>query len=139
MKQVNRLILGLVAHAFYIQNFDRWMLLLILGTFTGAYPLMYFAQEFIPLNAAILGSSAIVLVVIAIRSTTIMGVRLALFGIVMPAMAILGVTLVAAIHTRLQGILITGSGIAVFIVAMLLIPRFRREKLLPREPQATAV
>ncbi|HUJ73012.1 MAG TPA: prepilin-type N-terminal cleavage/methylation domain-containing protein [Verrucomicrobiae bacterium] len=133
------LILGLVAHAFYIQNFDRWMLLLILGTFTGAYPLMYFAQEFIPLNAAILGSSAIVLVVIAIRSTTIMGVRLALFGIVMPAMAILGVTLVAAIHTRLQGILITGSGIAVFIVAMLLIPRFRREKLLPREPQATAV
>src|SRR5712691_6246836 len=63
------LILGLVAHAFYIQNFDRWMLLLILGTFTGAYPLMYFAQEFIPLKAAILISSAIVLLVVAIRST----------------------------------------------------------------------
>ncbi|MCX6923678.1 MAG: hypothetical protein NT154_10795 [Verrucomicrobia bacterium] len=42
------LVLGLVAHAFNIRNFDRWMLLLILGTFTSAYPLMYFAQEIMP-------------------------------------------------------------------------------------------
>src|SRR5882762_9205925 len=48
------LILGLVAHAYRIHNYDRWMLLLVVGTFTGAYPLMYFAQEFIPLNAAML-------------------------------------------------------------------------------------
>src|SRR3954454_20678462 len=46
------LLLGLIAHAFNIRNFDRWMLLLVLGTFTAAYPLMYFAQEFVPLNAA---------------------------------------------------------------------------------------
>src|SRR6266550_4757176 len=103
-------LLGLFAHAFNIQNFDRWMLLLVLGTFTGAYPLMYFAQEFIPLNAAIFGSSTIVLVIIAIRAVTIMGIRLALFGTVLPAVAILAVTLVAAIHIRLQGILITGMG-----------------------------
>jgi prepilin-type N-terminal cleavage/methylation domain-containing protein len=121
------LLLGLVAHAFAINNFDRWMLLLVLGTFTGAYPLMYFAQEFIPLNTAIFASSAIVLLVIAIRSVTIMGIRLALFGTVIPAMVILAVTLFAAIHPRLQGILITGTGIAVFIVAMLLIPRLKRE------------
>jgi hypothetical protein len=88
---------------------------------------MYFAQEFISLNTAIFASSAIVLLVIAIRSVTIMGIRLALFGIVLPATAILAVTLVAAIHPRLQGILITGTGIAVFIVAMLLIPRLKRE------------
>src|SRR5207248_974568 len=43
------ILLGLVAHAFAIQNFDRWMLLLVVGAFTGAYPLMYFAQEFISL------------------------------------------------------------------------------------------
>jgi prepilin-type N-terminal cleavage/methylation domain-containing protein len=122
------LLLGLVAHAFAINNFDRWMLLLVLGTFTGAYPLMYFAQEFISLNTAIFASSAIVLLVIAIRSVTIMGIGLALFGIVLPATAILAVTLVAAIHPRLQGILITGTGIAVFIVAMLLIPRLKRER-----------
>ncbi len=128
------LLLGLVAHAFAINNFDRWMLLLVLGTFTGAYPLMYFAQEFIPLNAAIFASSALVLLVIAIRSVTIMGLRLALFGCILPAAVILTVTLVAAIHTRLQGILITGTGIALFIVAMLLIPRLKREQLLPRDP-----
>jgi hypothetical protein len=118
-------LLGLIAHAFGIRNFDRWMLLLVLGTFTGAYPLMYFAQEFIPLNAAILISSAIVLVVIAIRAVTIMGVRLALFGTVLPAMAILFVTIVAATNPRLQGILITATAMAMFVVAMLLIPRMK--------------
>ena len=132
------LVLGLVAHAFAIRNFDRWMLLLIVGTFTGAYPLMYFAQEFIPLSAAIVASSILVLIVIAFRSVTIMGVRLAFLGVVLPAMAILAVTLTAAIHTRLQGILITGVGIAVFIVAMLLIPRFKQEKGPSAEPQPAA-
>jgi prepilin-type N-terminal cleavage/methylation domain-containing protein len=127
------LLLGLVAHAFAVNNFDRWMLLLVLGTFTGAYPLMYFAQEFIPLNAAIFASSAIVLVVIAIRAITIMGTRLALFGIVLPAVSILSVTLVGAIHPRLQGILLTGTGLALFIVAMLLMPRL---KLNPRPAAA---
>jgi prepilin-type N-terminal cleavage/methylation domain-containing protein len=122
------LVLGLVAHAFNIRNFDRWMLLLILGTFTGAYPLMYFAQEFIPLNIAIFASSGVVLLVIAIRSTTIMGFRLGLCGSVLPAVAILAVTLLAAIHTRLQGILITGTGIALFIAAMLLVPRFNLDR-----------
>jgi prepilin-type N-terminal cleavage/methylation domain-containing protein len=117
------LLLGLVAHAFNLENFDRWMLLLILGTFTGAYPLMYFAQEFIPLNAAILISSALVLVIIAIRSATMIGLRLGLCGTVFPAAAILAVTLLAATNRRLQGILITGTGIALFIVAMALIPR----------------
>src|SRR5438132_14139396 len=96
------------------------MLLLIMGTFTSAYPLMYFAQESIPLNAAIFVSAAIVVLIIAVRSITIMGIRLGLFGTVFPAIAILTVTLVAAIHPRLQGILITGTGLALFIGAMLL-------------------
>ena len=121
------LVLGLVAGAFNIRNIDRWMLLLILGTFTGAYPLMYFAQEFIPLNAAIFVSSAIVLLILGVRAVTIMGFRMALFGTVIPAAGILSVTLLAAIHTRLQGILITSTGIGLFIVAMLLIPRLRAQ------------
>src|ERR1051325_10276910 len=106
------LLLGLVAHAYNIHNFDRWMLLLVLGAFTGAYPLMYFAQEFIPLKAAILASSAIALVIIAIRAVTIMELRLALLGVILPAAAILAITLIAAIHVRLQGILITVTGMA---------------------------
>jgi len=122
------LILGLVANAFAIGNFDRWMLLLVLGAFTGAYPLMYFAQEFIPLDAAILCSSAIVLAIIAVRAVTIMSKRLALLGVVLPAAAILAVTLVAATHSRLQGILITAVAMILFIMAMLLIPRLKKER-----------
>jgi prepilin-type N-terminal cleavage/methylation domain-containing protein len=125
------LLLGLVAHAFRIQNFDRWMLLLVLGLFAGAYPLMYFAQEFIPLNAAILASSALVLAVIAIRSLTIMSRKLALLGTVLPAALLLAITLLAAVNTRLQGILITMVGMALFTVAMLLLPQLKREKPLP--------
>jgi prepilin-type N-terminal cleavage/methylation domain-containing protein len=125
------LVLGLVAHAFAIRDFDRWMLLLVVGTFTSAYPLMYFAQEFIPLNAAITISSALVLLVIGLRCATIMGVRLALSGVVVPAAAILAITLLAALHTRLQGILITIVGIALFVLAMLLMPRLKSERMLP--------
>lgn len=119
-------ILGLVAHAFGIQKFDRWMLLLILGTFTGAYPLMYFAQEFMSLNIAMISAASLVLVIIAIRSMTIMSTSLAMAGVVLPAAVLLTVTLIAAIHPRLQGILITSVGMALFVVAMLLIPRLQR-------------
>jgi hypothetical protein len=119
------ILLGLVANAFNIQNFDRWMLLLVVGAFTGAYPLMYFAQEFIPLNAAILISSVLVLIIIAIRALTIMRKRLALFGVVLPATLMLTVTLLAATHKQLQGILITGVGLAVFITAMSLMTRIK--------------
>ena len=128
------LLLGLVAHAFKLQNFDRWMLLLTLGTFTGAYPLMYFAQEFMPLYTAIFTSSALVLLIIAIRAITMVGFRMGFCGIVIPGAAILGLTLLAAIHARLQGILITATGIAVFIVAMVLMPRLRLQPV-PRLAQ----
>lgn len=131
--------LGLIANAFRIQNFDRWMLLLVVGTFTGAYPLMYFAQEFIPLNAAIVASALLVLAVIAIRSMTIMSFRLALFGIILPAAAILGVTILAAIQTRLQGILITATAMVLFIVTMSLMPRMRLPKNPLRDPQLATV
>ncbi|HXJ59785.1 MAG TPA: prepilin-type N-terminal cleavage/methylation domain-containing protein [Verrucomicrobiae bacterium] len=134
------LVLGLVAHAFAIRNFDRWMLLLVLGTFTAAYPLMYFAQEFIPLYAAMFASSLVVLVVIAVRGLTIVGLRLTLAAIVLPAVAILAVTLLAAIQTRLQGPLITGTGLALFVLAMVLLPRMqlnRRQFLAALSPSAT--
>jgi prepilin-type N-terminal cleavage/methylation domain-containing protein len=40
------LLVGLVVHVAGVTRFDRWMLLLTVGTFAGAYPLMYFAQEY---------------------------------------------------------------------------------------------
>jgi prepilin-type N-terminal cleavage/methylation domain-containing protein len=121
------LLLGLVAHAFAIQNFDRWMLLLVLGAFTGAYPLMYFAQEFISLGLAMAISSGLVLVIIAVRAVTIMRWKLAIVGVIIPAAGMLGVTLLAATHKQLQGILITAVGMAVFTVAMVLIPKMKKQ------------
>src|SRR5215471_4723324 len=115
------LVLGLIARAFNIQKIDRWMLLLILGTFTGAYPLMYFAHEFISLRAAIFAASVLVLLVIGFRAITLMGAWLGILGTVVPAAAILSVTLLAATQPRLQGILITAVGLALFIGAMLLL------------------
>ena len=62
---------------------------------------------------------------------TIMSVRLALLGIVLPAVAVLALTIVAAIQIRLQGLLITGSGLLFFIVAMSLMPRLKLPNKLP--------
>jgi hypothetical protein len=132
------LVLGLVARAYNLKNIDRWMLLLILGTFTGAYPLMYFAQEFIPLSIAMIASSALVLVIITVRSVTIIGARYGLLGAVLPAGIILTLTLSAALHTRLQGLLITSAGLGLFIVAMLLMPRLKFDRPGPRMQVAPA-
>jgi hypothetical protein len=138
------LLLGLFSRAFSVINVDRWMLLLIVGTFMAAYPLMYFAQEFIPLSAAILASSGVVLLVIGIRSATIMGWRLGLLGTTLPAAIMLAITLEAALHTRLQGLLITIVALALFIVMMLIMPRLKfgqspspsAPPAAPLEPQA---
>ena len=119
------LLLGLIASAYRIQGIDRWMLLLLIGTFTGAYPLMYFAQEFISLNAAIFLSSLVILMILAVRSMTIMNLALASFGTLVPAALILALTLLAAVYPRLQGIIITATALGLFIVAMVLIPRLK--------------
>jgi len=42
------------------------MLLLTVGTFAGAYPMMYFAQEYISLGPAVLASAGIALAIIGI-------------------------------------------------------------------------
>jgi prepilin-type N-terminal cleavage/methylation domain-containing protein len=117
------LLIGLVAHAAAVAKFDIWMLLLIIGTFAGAYPLMYFAQEYISLRPAILASIGLALIVIGIRSTSLMGFWLGLVGVVVPAAAILAATLVAAIWTQLQGIVLTIGALGFFIAAMMLLPK----------------
>jgi prepilin-type N-terminal cleavage/methylation domain-containing protein len=138
------LLVGLVAHAASIDQFDRWMLLLTVGTFAGAYPLMYFAQEYISLGPAVLASAGIALVIIGVRAVTLMGARLALVGIVLPAAAIMAVTLLAAVWTSLQGILLTGAALAFFIAVMMLMPKVRfawtaAAAVVPKPPVAPGV
>lgn len=117
------LLVGLVAHAAEVEKFDVWMLLLTIGTFAGAYPLMYFAQEYISLMPAVLASGGVALAVIALVSILLMGWIRAIAGIVVPAAAIMAVALAATIWPALQGILLTGLALAYFIAAMVLMPR----------------
>ena len=119
------LLVGLVVHAAKATRFDRWMLLLTVGTFGGAYPLMYFAQEYIPLWAAVAAAGGIALAIIGVLAVTLMGVKLALAGVILPAATILAVSLIAAVVPRLQGILLTGEALAFFILAMMLLPKLR--------------
>jgi type II secretory pathway pseudopilin PulG len=117
------LVLGLVASAFNITRIDRWMLLMIIGTFTSAFPLMYFAQEFMGLTWAMLASAGTVLFVIAARTMSLMGFKLSVAGAVFPAALIMTATLVAAVRPQLQGILLTAMALGLFLVAMTLAPR----------------
>jgi prepilin-type N-terminal cleavage/methylation domain-containing protein len=119
------LLVGLIIHAAGVPRFDRWMLLLTVGTFAGAYPLMYFAQEYIPLEQAVMASAGIALAIIGIRAITLVGLKLALAGVILPGAVILAITLTIAILPRLQGILLTTEALGFFIVAMMLFPRLR--------------
>jgi prepilin-type N-terminal cleavage/methylation domain-containing protein len=119
------LIVGLVVRVASLPRFDLWMLLLTVGTFAGAYPLMYFAQEYIPLWPAVLISAGFALLVIGALAIALMGLKLALGGVLFPATAILAVTLTAAIWPDLQGILLTVELLGFFIAAMLLLARIR--------------
>ena len=117
------ILLGLVGRAYPSPRFDKWMLLLLIGTFTGTYPLMYFAQQFMALRWAILIPAALTLAVVGWRTVTILGLRLGILGAVVPAAITLAITLYAAVQPDLQGILLTAGGIAFFTTAMLLLPR----------------
>jgi prepilin-type N-terminal cleavage/methylation domain-containing protein len=117
------LVVGLFVQAIGAVRFDRWMLLLTIGTFAGAYPLMYYAQEYISLWPAVAASAAVAIVIIAVRSMTIMGFWPAVFGIALPAVVIMAATLVAVVWPALQGILLTAMALLIFVIAMILLPR----------------
>ena len=119
------LIVGLYAHAHGLERFDRWMLLLTLGAFTGAYPLMYFAQEFISLGAAIAASAGGVVGIITVRAWRIVGLRHALAGVFLPAVGSMAAALYTATHPQHQGLVLTGAAIGMFLVLMALLPKLR--------------
>lgn len=134
------LLVGLVVHASAVPGFDRWMLLLTVGTFAGAYPLMYFVQEYIALGPAVLISAGLAIGIIAVRAMTLMGWRLALAGVVLPAAVIMGATLAAAIWTKLQGIILTAEALGFFIAVMMLMPKIRFGQFgVPKRTETQAV
>jgi prepilin-type N-terminal cleavage/methylation domain-containing protein len=117
------LLVGMILHTLPTHPIDRWMLLLIIGTFAGCYPLMYFVQEYLTLEVAIFVSCSLAVVIIAIRSITLLGFIYALMGVVLPAIVILGLTITAAIVPKMQGIVLTIGAIGFFVVAMTFMPK----------------
>jgi prepilin-type N-terminal cleavage/methylation domain-containing protein len=117
------LLTGLIINAAWVERFDRWMLLLTVGTFAAAYPLMYFAQEYITLMPAVFASAGLTLAIITLRAATLMRLWLAIVGILLPAAAILSITITAALYVQFQGILLTIEGLALFITIMMLMPK----------------
>jgi prepilin-type N-terminal cleavage/methylation domain-containing protein len=122
------IVIGLVANAFRVTHFDRWLLLLVLGTFTAAYPLMYFAQGFLPLRVAMIGASVLVMLIIAWRTGAIMRIRLALSAVVLPGAVIMSLALICAVQPHLQGILLTIGAMGLFILTMILVLRIGDEE-----------
>jgi hypothetical protein len=95
---------------------------------------MYFAQEFIPLNYAIAGSAGLVIGIIAARAWHVIGLRHTLFGVLTPAIATMATALYLATHAQYQGLLLTAGAIALFLVAMTLIPKLRWPQPLTAPP-----
>lgn len=116
-------LIGLIVQAAGVSRFDIWALLLTVGAFAGAYPLMYFAQEYIELWPAVLASAGVALVIIGVRAITLLGLWQGVAGVVLPAAAVLAVTLTTAIWPQLQGILLAAGGLALFITAMTILPK----------------
>lgn len=130
------LLVGMMVRAMDVQGvgFDRWTLLLVIGTFTAAYPLMYFAQEFIPLTAAIIIAAGATLTIIGVRVVISIGLLRGLAGIVLPGAAIMVLTLLAAVRTPYQGVLLTIEVTAFFVMAMILMPRLRLDETTGQSP-----
>jgi prepilin-type N-terminal cleavage/methylation domain-containing protein len=117
------LLVGLVVESAPVPRFDRWMLLLTVGTFAGAYPLMYFAQEYVSLLPAMLICGTIAVVIVGVRAMTLLVWWRGALGVALPAAAIMTLTLAAAIWPQLQGMLLTVMALGLFITAMMLMPK----------------
>ena len=133
-------LVGLILKSADANDFDKWMLLLTLGMFAGAYPLMYFAQEYMDLKLAIGLSCGVATLVIAIRAMTALRPVLATAGVVFPALGIFGLTMMAALYPKLQGIVLTVELLIMFVVAMSIFSKLKLEWPQPKtgeqQPQA---
>lgn len=101
-----------------------WTTILLVGCFAAAYPLMYFLQDFASLPVAVGIAAGVVLVILAVRSITLLGRGAGVFaGVVLPAV-LLALSVTAALYTRpaVQGVVLTLMAIFVLVSAMVLLP-----------------
>lgn len=134
------LLITLLALAFRPEQLNVWMLLLIAGCFAGAYPLMYFLQEYVSLPAAVTAAGVAVIAIIAVRAFSLFGLQLGLFGGVFLPAAIMALTLGATIYPKpaMQGVLLTVMTILTLVVAMVLLPRAQKNLAVEPPPAPPA-
>lgn len=131
------LLVTMVTLAFRPEALDKWMLLLIVGLFAAAYPLMYYAQEFMSLGAAVVLACVAMVAILSVRAVTLLGPRVGVLGVSLVAACVLTLTMLAAINPRMQGILLTIEAIGALVAAAMLLPR--TELAPPRPPMAETV
>ena len=119
-------LVALFSIAYAPDKLDKWMLLLLLGTFAAAYPLMYFAQDFLTAPMAVAVAAAAMMVVIAARSDTLFGLVRGIIGPVALAAGAMGLTLWVALVPESQGVILTAGAIATFVLGMILLPRAQK-------------
>lgn len=120
------LLVAMLTLAYRPEMLDKWMLLLIGGTFAAGYPLMYFAQEFMSLMTTIIAACLAVIVIIAIRAVTLFGLRMGIAGVVSISAAVFALTMGATIYPKTQGILLTVGAIGTLVVMMILMPKAQK-------------
>jgi len=119
------ILIALLALAQDPEKLNVWLAILVTGCFAGAYPMMYFLQDFIELAAAIALAAALVLVVVGWRIISLFGWRRGLFGGVLLPLVLMGLTIAATIHTThaMQGALLTVMAIFALVTAMTVLPK----------------
>jgi len=117
---------ALAVLAFQPEKLNIWMLLLIVGAFAGAYPLMYFGQDLLSLPGAIALAAVVAVGIIAARGVTLFGPALGLLGLAVLAAAVGAITLVATLQPTYQGLALTLLAIGALVVAMSLLPRIQK-------------
>jgi len=118
------ILIALLALAYEPGKLTGWVVALIAGCFAGAYPMMYFLQDFVTLPVAVAIASVIVIAVVGWRIISLCGLRNGIFGGLVLPVVILLLTVAAAIASKraVQGVLLTAMAIFAFVIAMALLP-----------------
>lgn len=119
------ILIALVALAHDPEKLNGWLVILVVGCFAGAYPMMYFLQDFVSLSVAIALAAVGVLAVTSWRVISLFGLKQGLFGgVVLPAV-VMALTIASAVQAKraMQGVLLTALAIFGLIVAMVVLPK----------------
>lgn len=131
------ILIALMALAQDPGKLNVWLVILVAGCFAGAYPMMYFLQDFIDLTAAIVLATGVVVMIIGWRVMSLFGLWRGMFGgIVMPVM-LMGLTIAATIQSKpaMRGVLLTVMGIFGLVTAMTLLPKAQANLIQPQQDE----